>query len=271
MVAGSWDEELLESMLDSVELVAKTRNDVGALLPHYVGRKGTAEFVFMQRHGHSGNGDPVVTPAELVNPRFPHSYESLISELTHGYDADAVFGFSRVGVFDKHKGTWPLIGDGYFIIPNDNFPYRDAPFTFGKSEQDGFGAKIAHPSMSPAYDASLQGRLVGAVRAAGGTALTDGLYIYVFGNTFEHEAEVRVCDRLTDGIAPYRVVGMTTYPELKLCKEMGTPYAALTLPVNPVVGFDEEIVVSHEQTNAESAKAKKMFRDVLEQLVTQYQ
>jgi purine-nucleoside phosphorylase len=114
--------------------------------------------------------------------------------------------------------------------------------------------------MTEAHDPALRARLRAAAEAEG-IALSEGVYAWYSGPSFETPAEIRAI-RLLGGDA----VGMSTVPEVILARFLGLRVAAISSVTNMAAGLSDE-KISHEHTQAMAplgaVKLEKVLRRML--------
>lgn len=103
-------------------------------------------------------------------------------------------------------------------------------------------------SMTEAYDPKLRRRFLDAAHRTG-LALSEDVYAWFSGPSFETPAEIRMAQRLGAGL-----VGMSTAPETILARRFGLKVAALSVVTNLGAGL-EQASPSHEETKAEGGRA----------------
>lgn len=115
-----------------------------------------------------------------------------------------------------------------------------------------------------AYDPGLRAAL-GEAAAAEAISLTEGVYAWYSGPSFETPAEIRAL-RLLGADA----VGMSTVPEVILARFLGLKVAAISTITNMAAGMSEE-AISHEHTKAMAPlgaeKLERVLRRYLRKLV----
>lgn len=97
--------------------------------------------------------------------------------------------------------------------------------------------------MTQAYDPALRAGLHAAADATGET-LSDGVYAWYSGPSFETPAEIRAIHTLGAD-----AVGMSTVPEVILARFLGLRVAAVSVITNMAAGMSDESI-SHEHTKA---------------------
>jgi len=158
-----------------------------------LGRRGTAQVVFLARHGHDHR-----VPPHRVNHR---ANLWALREL----GATAILATASTGSLKK------TIRPGSFVVPNDFVSFWDIP-TFHDED-------VVHAT--PGLDPTLRDLLVTAGRAVKASVRTRGVYVQTTGPRLETPAEIRHFATLGD------VVGMTMASEATLANELGIPYAAV--------------------------------------------
>lgn len=176
-----------------------------------------ATVLFLARHG-----DPHV--------RLPHqvNYRANIMALKEA-GASAIIAVNAVG------GITVAAGD--LVIPEQIIDYswgRDSTFFDDPDEP------LVHVDFSWPFDADLRQRLKTALAATDLPWRDGGCYAATQGPRLETAAEIRRLEN--DGNS---IVGMTGMPEAVLARELGIPYAMLSLVVNPAAGkADREITMA---------------------------
>lgn len=103
-----------------------------------------------------------------------------------------------------------------------------------------------------------------AAAAAEGVALSEGVYAWYSGPSFETPAEIRAIRTLGAD-----AVGMSTVPEVILARFLGLKVAAISTITNMAAGMSDE-KISHEHTKAMAplgaAKLEKVLRRYLRSL-----
>lgn len=108
--------------------------------------------------------------------------------------------------------------------------------------------------MTNAYDSGLRDGLQRAAKALG-IALTEGVYIWFTGPSFETPAEIRASRTLGADL-----VGMSTVPEVIVARQCGLRVAAVSMITNLAAGLDIN-PITHEQTlNVAAGAAHDMQR-----------
>lgn len=103
-------------------------------------------------------------------------------------------------------------------------------------------------SMTEAYDPVLRRRFLDSARRVG-LPLSEDIYAWFSGPSFETPAEIRMAQRLGAGL-----VGMSTAPETILARRFGLKVAALSVVTNLGAGM-EQASPSHAETKAEGGRA----------------
>lgn len=117
--------------------------------------------------------------------------------------------------------------------------------------------------MTAAHDAAYRAALVAAAATAGVT-MTQGIYAWYSGPSFETPAEIRALK-----ILGADAVGMSTVPEVILARFLGLRVAAISTITNMAAGMSTE-QISHAHTKAMApigaAKLEQVLRQFLRQM-----
>ena len=118
-------------------------------------------------------------------------------------------------------------------VPNDAIDYTyDREHTYSDGRE---GSALHHVEMDPAYDARLRRQLIASARAANLAVAEHGVMAVTQGPRLETPAEIRRLQR--EGCD---LVGMTSFPEAPLARELGLSYACLAVSVNWGAGLGGE-------------------------------
>jgi len=206
--------------------------------PAYVetGRLAGADVLFLPRHGHP--------------PRFPPHRINYRANIRALRDAGAshVVAVTAVGTVNESLAVPQL------VIPDQVIDY-----TFGR-EATFFDDRIHHIDFTFPYDTPLRNRLLDiAHRVLPGVPVADrGVYGCTQGPRLETAQEIR---RLRiDGCD---IVGMTAMPEAALAREIGLPYAGVSVTVNAGAGIGGVAVAM-----ADIAKAMAEGMNWVRELIT---
>jgi 5'-deoxy-5'-methylthioadenosine phosphorylase len=175
------------------------------------GRLGSAEVVFLARHGYGHT-----IPPHMVN------YRANIWALVNGAGADDIVSVASVG------GIRPDLGPGVLAIPDQIIDYTwGRKSTFHESSDE----PVVHIDFTEPYDADLRARLLEAATQAGIKVADGAVYATTQGPRLETAAEIHRLER--DGAD---IVGMTGMPEAALAREAGVRYAAVAVVANWAAG-----------------------------------
>lgn len=181
------------------------------------GTLASATVLFLARHG-----DPHVHLPHQVNYR-----ANLLALKEAG--ASAIIAVNAVG------GITAAAGD--LVVADQIIDYtwgRDSTFFDSPDEP------LVHVDFSWPFDMDLRQRLKTALAATDLPWRDGGCYAATQGPRLETAAEIRRLEN--DGNT---IVGMTGMPEAVLARELGIPYAMLSLVVNPAAGkVDREITLA---------------------------
>ncbi len=166
--------------------------------------------VFLARHGYGHT-----IPAHEVN------YRANIWALSK-CGAAAIISVASVG------GIRADLKPGDLVIPHQIIDY-----TSGRKStfHDGSDNTATHIDFTEPYDRSLRRKLIAAAKEAGVDVSQSAVYAASQGPRLETAAEIDRFER--DGAD---LVGMTGMPEAVLARELGVPYAAISVVANYAAG-----------------------------------
>lgn len=188
--------------------------------PLQLGTWHDKELVFLARHG-----NPPVLPPHCINYR-----ANLLALQAQG--VNAILAVNAVG------GIAPQAHAGAIMIPDQIVDYtcgREHTFFDGNYQPLQF-IDFTHP-----YDEHLRNVLIESAKKINLPVIPQGVYAATQGPRLETIAEIQRLER--DGCD---VVGMTGMPEAVLAKELGIPYASISLVVNPAAGKSPNIITMDE-------------------------
>lgn len=202
------------------------------------GNMGDVEIVFLTRHG-SGH----TIPPHMIN------YRANIKALQQ-------LGVSSVVAVNVVGGVDRTLKPGDLTLIDDFIDYTSGRINTFFDGGDEFG--VQHIDMTNVYDKRIQSALLTSANRLGIKLRTGGIYAGFDGPRFETPAEIRFA-----ALAGATVVGMTGCPEAALARELGIPYAAIALVVNPAAGLVEaEITIA--EINAALAAGKDRVLSIID-------
>lgn len=168
------------------------------------------DVVFLARHGH-----PHALPPHKINYR-----ANLLALQEQG--VQAILAVNAVG------GISDAMQAGVIAIPHQIVDY-----TWGRESTffDGVFRPLQHIDFTHPYDDGLRQSMIRAAARAGINLVAAGVYGATQGPRLETSAEISRMEK--DGCD---LVGMTGMPEAALARELGIPYACISLVVNPAAG-----------------------------------
>nr|MBL8411728.1 S-methyl-5'-thioinosine phosphorylase [Dechloromonas sp.] len=166
--------------------------------------------MFLPRHGYGHT-----IPPHLVN------YRANLWALHH-HKASGIISVASVG------GIRSDLQPGEIVLPSQIIDY-----TWGRKSTyfDGNGAPVTHVDFTEPYDADLRRRIREAAATLSVEVKEGGVYAATQGPRLETAAEIDRFER--DGAD---LVGMTGMPEAVLARELGLPYAAISVIANHAAG-----------------------------------
>jgi purine-nucleoside phosphorylase len=166
----------------------------------------------------------------------------------------ASLGARRLILTNAAGSFRPDVPPGDLMLIADHINYSGLNPLIGEPTDRRFVA------MADAYAPALRRALLAAAEAEG-VALTEGVYAWYSGPSFETPAEIRAL-RILGADA----VGMSTVPEVILARFLGLEVAAISTITNMAAGLSDE-ALSHEHTKAMAplgaAKLERVLRRFL--------
>ncbi len=171
--------------------------------------------MFLPRHGYGHT-----IPPHAVN------YRANLWAIHH-HKATGIISVASVG------GIRGDLQPGDIVIPNQIIDY-----TWGRKSTffDGIGTPVTHVDFTEPYDHELRERIREAGEMLGVEMKIGSVYAATQGPRLETAAEVNRLER--DGAD---LVGMTGMPEAVLARELGLPYAAISVVANHAAGRGDSV------------------------------
>lgn len=136
------------------------------------------------------------------------------------------------------------------MLINDHINYSGLNPLIGQAGDSRF------VDMSNAYDPDLR-KIMQGVAADNGIPLSEGVYVWYSGPSFETPAEIKML-RILGGDA----VGMSTVPEVILCRYLGLEVVGLSCLTNMAAGMSDT-KLSHNQTKEVAAVGAEKIKTLL--------
>ncbi len=211
-----------------------------------IGQWQGAELVFLTRHG----GGHSIPPHKI-------NYRANIQALKD-QEVSAIIAINVVGGVDT------TLAPGDLTLIEDFVDFTSGRISTFFDGEDG----VRHIDMTNVYSKTVRTALSNGAKKLGIPLREGGIYAGFNGPRFETPAEIRFA-----ALAGATVVGMTGCPEAALAREIGVPYAAIALIVNPAAGlFDGEISEDDIKDVLVQGKAKTLsvIEAALPELVSIY-
>lgn len=144
-------------------------------------------------------------------------------------------------------------------------PHQIIDYTWGRKSTffEGLDCAVTHIDFTEPYDHELRRRLIAAAVAAGVSVSDSGVYAATQGPRLETAAEI---DRLERDGAD--LVGMTGMPEAALARELGVPYAAISVVANFAAGrADSRDGISFEAIQGVLHLSMGQVRTIIERMI----
>lgn len=144
-------------------------------------------------------------------------------------------------------------------------PHQIIDYTWGRKStfHDGQDGKVTHIDFTDPYDEALREQLITAAASSGIAVSPSAVYAATQGPRLETAAEINRLER--DGVD---IVGMTGMPEAALARELGVPYAAISVVANYAAGrADSRDGISFEAIEAVLHESMGHVRTIIEKMV----
>jgi 5'-methylthioadenosine phosphorylase len=154
----------------------------------------------------------------------------------------------------------PDLKPGDVVIPHQIIDY-----TWGRKStyHEGQDCTVTHIDFTEPYDRVLRQKLIDAAGIIGVPVSASSVYASTQGPRLETAAEVNRLER--DGVD---IIGMTGMPEAALARELGVPYAAISVVANYAAGrSDSRDGISFEAIQGVLHESMGHVRAVIEQMV----
>jgi purine-nucleoside phosphorylase len=169
----------------------------------------------------------------------------------------AALGCTAVILTNAAGGLDPKVGPGELMMITDHINFAGTNPLYGADGDRRF------VGMTQAYDEDLAALLRRAA-AAEGVALSEGVYMWFNGPSFETPAEIRMA-RILGADA----VGMSTVPEVILARYFGMKVAAVSTITNFAAGMTGG-ELSHEETKENAPKGAEKLKRILPRVIAAY-
>ncbi len=146
-------------------------------------------------------------------------------------------GVTRMFLTNAAGSMRPDIPPGDLMLLTDHIDFS------GRNPLIGEPSDARFVPLKDAYDPDMRADLLAAA-AQEGIKLEQGVYAWFSGPSFETPAEIRAVHMLGAD-----AVGMSTVPEVILCRFLGLRVAAVSVITNMAAGLSDE-AISHEHTKA---------------------
>jgi 5'-methylthioadenosine phosphorylase len=144
-------------------------------------------------------------------------------------------------------------------------PHQIIDYTWGRKStfHEGLDCTVTHIDFTEPYDRTLRVRLISAAAEAGIAVSDTSVYAATQGPRLETAAEIDRFER--DGAD---VVGMTGMPEAALARELGVPYAAISVVANYAAGrADSREGINFESIQGVLHESMGHVRTIIEKMI----
>lgn len=170
----------------------------------------------------------------------------------------AGIGIGKLLLTNAAGSLHPEMPPGSVMMITDHINFSGTNPLFGEPTDRRF------VGMTEAYDADLRAALKRAAEATG-TALHEGVYMWLSGPSFETPAEIRMV-RVLGADA----VGMSTVPEVILARFLGLKVAACSVITNLAAGMTGQ-ELSHEETKEVAPLGGRRLATILKAMLAEDQ
>lgn len=216
-------------------------------------------FPIPEVEGHAGSlfsaelGEPVLVLAGRV-----HAYEGWdLSEVVFAVRAAVLSGCSTVVLTNAAGGVGEGLEPGDLVLIRDHINFTACNPLVGPND-DRLGPRF--PDMSRVYPSRLRD-LARSLGEEVGVELSEGVYAWFLGPSYESPAEVQMAKRLGADL-----VGMSTVPEAIAAHHMGAEVLGISLVTNLAAGISP-VPLSHEEVTETAARARERFTTLLDALL----
>lgn len=212
--------------------------------------------------GHSGRlvvGKIKDIPVVVMQGRV-HAYEGYsMGEVTFPTRVLGLLGIQRLIVTNAAGGINSSYGQGAIVALSDHINLTGSNAVAGPNEPR-FGPRFF--DMTHAYSPVLR-KLAQDEAARQGWKLVEGVYLAVFGPSYETPAEIRAFRTLGADL-----VGMSTVHEVIAARHMGIEILGLSVVTNMAAGVLDQ-PINHEEVMETGRRIAGQFTDLLTALIPQ--
>ena len=231
----------------------------GAIEVSYVDIPG---FPVPNVEGHSGSlfsaeldGQPVMVLAGRV-----HAYEGWdLADVVLAVRTAIASGCSTLVLTNAAGGLGDDMAAGDLVLISDHLNLTARNPLIGPND-DRIGPRF--PDMSEVYSRELRG-LARRVGSEVGVDLSEGVYAWFSGPSYESPAEVQMAKRMGADL-----VGMSTVPEAIAARHMGARVLGISLVTNLAAGISPT-PLSHEEVTETANQARGRFTGLIDALLPQ--
>ncbi len=187
-----------------------------------------------------------------------HTYEGWeMSDVVFGVRTAVASGAGTVVLTNAAGGVGDGLGPGDLVLLRDHLNLTGRSPLVGPNDER-LGTRF--PDMSEAYSADLR-TLARRAAAEVGVDLTEGVYAWFLGPTYETPAEVEMARRMGADL-----VGMSTVPEAIALRHMGARVLGISLVTNLAAGISPT-PLSHDEVKETAALARDRFTRLLDAIL----
>ena len=203
--------------------------------------------------GHAGAlsvGNLSGVPVAILSGRKHYYEDGNAAAMREPLETFKALGAEVLLLTNAAGSTREAMGPGSLMAITDHINFSGRDPLIGRTGDDRF------VSMVNAYNDALRLKLLLVARQAG-VALSEGVYAWFSGPSFETPAEINAIRTLGAD-----AVGMSTAPECIMARHIGLSVAAVSVITNYAAGMTGADL-SHDETKSEAAKAEAGFRTLI--------
>jgi len=187
-----------------------------------------------------------------------HAYEGWdLGEVVFAVRTAVMSGSRRILLTNAAGGVGEGLAPGDLVLIRDHLNLTASNPLAGPND-DRLGPRF--PDMSAVYPAALR-EIARTAGAEVGVTLTEGVYAWFLGPSYESPAEVQMAQRLGADL-----VGMSTVPEAIAARHMGAEVVGISLVTNLAAGISDQ-PLSHEEVQETADAARGRFTGLLDALL----
>jgi purine-nucleoside phosphorylase len=180
-----------------------------------------------------------------------------MEDIVFGVRCAVLSGCETVALTNAAGGVGDGLAPGDLVLITDHLNLTGRNPLVGDND-DRLGPRF--PDMSTVYPPGLR-EIAHSSAEAAGVELTEGVYAWFLGPSYETPAEVQMAKRLGADL-----VGMSTVPEAIAAHHMGAAVLGISLVTNLAAGISDT-PLSHDEVQETAAAARNRFTTLVDRLL----